>query len=658
MPDARLDADGTWRFGVSDADPYFSVWSSVSLFPRLELSGRYVTIEGVPGFPDNPERGDYRDKAFDAKALLLAESAWAPALAVGAQDYLGTRLFHAKYLALTKRVGEFDITAGYGEGRIEGAFGGVRYVPGWLPGWNFIAEYDANNYAGDHGAGLSGAAARKGGATYGVGYAGSWWGAQVSYQDGDPAANAYISIPLMGREFVPKIHEPAPYTTVTPQAPFLEWAADRRYARALGEALDRQGFGDVHVRAQAGSLDVVVTHNRISMVSRAVGRAARTAVRLGPRDLQLLRVTYTANEQPLLTYEFRDVALLDRYFSGRATRAELDRTISVVYASSAIARDLHHAVAMPLDDREEDVLGNDLDRFLAVGSNARSDFALLPFNLRIFFNDPGQPVRYDTFSVVTYDRRLDRGLYLNGAVRLTLFENVSDIRQPSTSLLPHVRSDIGEYRREGDRLRLESLLLNKYLLLAERWYGRLSAGYYEEMFAGGGGQLLYVPSASDWAVDLAVDALRQRAPGEAFGFRDYRTVTALTSFHYRFPSYGVTATTRVGRFLARDEGVRFELKRRFRSGVELGGWYGWTNEKDITTPGSPDDPYRDKGVFVSIPLNALLTRDTQERASMALADYTRDVSQTVTSPTDLYRLLELSLNLNDGERNTLSGFAD
>jgi hypothetical protein len=284
-------------------------------------------------------------------------------------------------------------------------------------------------------------------------------------------------------------------------------------------------------------------------------------------------------------------------------------------------------------------------------------FELLPFNARLFFNDPGQPVRYDTFSALTFSRRLDHGVFLNGAARLTLFENVTDIRQPSTSLLPHVRSDIGEYRREGDRLRLDSLMLNRYTLFGERVYGRASFGYYEEMFAGGGGQVLYIPRQGDWAADIAIDWLKQRAPGEAFGFRDYSTVTNIASLHYRFPNHGVTTTARVGRFLAKDEGIRLELKRRFRSGVEIGAWYSWTNEKDITNPGSPESPYRDKGLFASVPLNSMLTKDTKERASFSLADYTRDVGQMVSSPGDLYRIVERTLVLDSSEHDPLTDLA-
>ena len=39
--------------------------------------------------------------------------------------------------------------------------------------------------------------------------------------------------------------------------------------------------------------------------------------------------------------------------------------------------------------------------------------------------------------------------------------------------------------------------------------------------------------------------------------------------------------------------------RRFKSGTEVSCWYTRTNGDDITSPGSPDYPYYDKGVFVN-----------------------------------------------------------
>ena len=139
-------------------------------------------------------------------------------------------------------------------------------------------------------------------------------------------------------------------------------------------------------------------------------------------------------------------------------------------------------------------------------------------------------------------------------------------------------------------------MLNKYDNPAERVYTRLSAGLYEDMFRGVGGQVLYLPKDSRWAADLAVDALQQRGFDGVLSTRDYKTVTALASLHYRLP-HDMTVTARAGRFLAKDDGVRLEFKRRFQSGIEVGAWYTHTNGNDITTPGTPSKPYQDRGVF-------------------------------------------------------------
>jgi hypothetical protein len=201
-----------------------------------------------------------------------------------------------------------------------------------------------------------------------------------------------------------------------------------------------------------------------------------------------------------------------------------------------------------------------------------------------------------------------------------------------------VRTDVAEYKR-GGRFKLNRLLLNKYLMPAERLYLRASGGFYEEMYRGVGGQALYLPKNSRWAADVTVDALQQRGYKGWFDKRDYQTVTALGALHYRLP-YDTTVTARAGRFLARDEGVRVEFKRRLPSGVEIGAWYTRTNGNDITSPGTPSSPYHDKGIFMSVPLNVMLLADTQASAGMVLAPWTRDVGQTVQSPGDLYDMVE------------------
>src|SRR5690606_2275648 len=113
-----------------------------------------------------------------------------------------------------------------------------------------------------------------------------------------------------------------------------------------------------------------------------------------------------------------------------------------------------------------------------------------------------------------------------------------------------------------------------------------------------------------------------------------------------------------GRFLAGDLGARVELKRTFKSGVQVGLWYTRTNGRDITSPGRPGSPYFDKGLFVRIPLGTILTRDTASSAFFSLAPWNRDVGQMVASPADLYRMAEDGWLNNALDSDGLRSFGD
>jgi hypothetical protein len=655
MPDARVADDGVFRLGASYFRPYGTFWSSITFLPRLELSGRYTVIRGLSsglgqGF------GDYKDKAFDAKAVLVEEGKWWPNLALGALDFTGTGVFKANYATVSKHVRNTDYTVGYGTDRIDGVFGGMRHTFGWNRNLSLVVEYDANDYQQDLRAAESGADTRDGGWTYGLEYRKGWFGVQLAAQGDDIGANAYVAVPLMKREFVPKIHEPAPYRVKEPEANMKQWLADTDSAAKLAHALYQQDYKNISLGFDGHTLSVSLTNGRISQIGRAVGRAARTILSLGPSDMKALRITYTDKGMPLLTYSFTDTRKLRRYFDGLLSRSQLDHYLEIRYADPLAKR------ARPLEDIEipaqedsdlyRDVQRTDEGHLLSYRFESKdlSTFQIVPFNVGVFFNDPNGAARFNLFTRANYTRQIGTGRFFESSAELSLYENVSSVSQPSNSTLPHVRSDIALYLQgDGGRFKLTRMLVNQFNEPAERVYTRLTAGIYEMMFAGAGGQALYLPKRGNWATDLSVDWLRQRATDGMFEFRKYDTVTVLGALHYRIPSWGLTATARVGRFLAKDEGVRFELKRRFRSGITFGAWYTRTNGDDITSPGSPGDPYYDKGIFMSIPLGSMLTKDTKARSELALSPWTRDVGQMVVSPGDLYTTVERNLMLDDSD---------
>jgi hypothetical protein len=647
MPDARLAPDGTWRTGYSFQRPYHAFWSSISFLPWLEAGFRYTRIQYVPAIFSNQldptAYGDYKDKSFDAKARLIAEREWFPQIAIGAQDVGGgTGLFSAWYGVASKRIGEFDFTLGYGAERIDGAFGGVRWQPGAYPRWSVTMELDAFDYANDRFADQSRIAGRKKAAQLGLEYRSEHWGAKLFGGHGEAGVNAWVSIPLEAKEFVPKLNEPAPYTRINPRPSEAQWAGDAAHEARLRRALRAQGYERIATRYENGRLEARLANARINSMPRAVGRAARTMLAFAPLQTRELEVTYLEGELAFAQYSFVDARLLQRYFNGLATRKALVQTVSIDYAKpndAAPDADREQAIAAAAEPLPEALVVEDKvpQLFDYRASVAGGQFRVRP-SISAFFNDPSGALKFDFSALATWDARLAPLRYFNSEIKAALWENVSDVTQPSNSELPHVRTDIAEYRRGGD-VKLMKALFNQYAHPAARVYARGSAGIYEEMYSGAGGQLLYLGADGGWAVDLAVDALRQREFEGGFGHRDYSTVTAIASLHYRM-SQGLTATLRVGRFLARDEGVRAEVKRRFQSGFEVGAWYTVTNGNDITSPGTPESPYHDKGIFMRMSLDAMLTRDTRASAYLSLAPWTRDVGQMVASPGDLARLME------------------
>ncbi|TMI37736.1 MAG: YjbH domain-containing protein, partial [Betaproteobacteria bacterium] len=342
MPDARFAPEGSWRTGMSFMRPYQALWTNVTLFPWMEGSFRYTRIYHVPGFPEDQAigYGDYKDKSFDAKLQLVPERGAWPAIALGAQDAGGgTGIFRALYGAASKRVGDVDLTLGYGRQRIDGVFGGARWSPSSLPSWSLVAEYDAYNYQRDFSSDLSGAANYKKAPAVGIEYRWGWLGAKLFSSHEHLGFNTYISVPLEQREFIPKVDEPAPYTKINPRPTEAQWQEDGAHRARLLRALREQDFRNVRIGYHNGRLEASLTNFRISSMPRAVGRAARTMLSFAPLEVRELRITYLEGSLPVTTYTFINVPLLQRYFNGLASRGQLAPYVAIEYAGPDALRE-------------------------------------------------------------------------------------------------------------------------------------------------------------------------------------------------------------------------------------------------------------------------------------------------------------------------------
>jgi hypothetical protein len=82
------------------------------LLPWLEGSFRYSRIAHVSGL-----KALY-DRSFGLKLRLFQETENFPDISLGIRDLLGTGVYSSEYIVASKRIGDFDLTAGLGWGRL------------------------------------------------------------------------------------------------------------------------------------------------------------------------------------------------------------------------------------------------------------------------------------------------------------------------------------------------------------------------------------------------------------------------------------------------------------------------------------------------------------------------------------------------------------
>lgn len=160
IPTATIARDGDLTLGVNviaaeyheyvadqfEGDAAIVQFATIGFLPFVEVGLRLTRLDS-----DIPQA--LGDRMVSVRVRVLRESEYLPALALGAHDLVGTRIFHATYAVATKTTatasGELGLTVGYGydllgidaAGRqFDGLFGGVSLAPRrWV---TLLAEYD------------------------------------------------------------------------------------------------------------------------------------------------------------------------------------------------------------------------------------------------------------------------------------------------------------------------------------------------------------------------------------------------------------------------------------------------------------------------------------------------------------------------------------
>ena len=662
MPSGEALPDGQYAVSVSHFGGITRTNMTFQATPRIQASFRYV---GIQNWNANG-RDTYRDRSFDARFLLNRESRYLPAVTLGLQDFAGTGINAAEFVAATKTFsggripGTIKVTGGLGWGRLGSSgsigspFGSNR--PGFTPGdtggepsidqwfrgpaapfggveWQvndqlgLKAEYSSDAYRPETGNGVF---TRKSRFNFGAEYQysdsvrlgayylyGSEFGLNVQVQLNPKTPLSPLRIAA------PRPYDVRPSRASDPQAYSGDWvvsetAASGAVRDALIPLLAADGLTLVETRTTATETEVRFSNSRYQATSVAVGRVARAMARVLPASVETFRIVPVENGLAQSAVVVRRSSLEALEFRSDAA----DALLAVTDIRDA-------APTLPGSARNDDLYPD-------------FSWSLGPYVSTSYF-DPDEPIRADFGAKLTLKYQPAPGWTIGADLRHRLAGNIGKDPRPSNSVLPRVRTDSGLYAQEG-RTALNSLYVSKQWKPGENLYARVTAGYLERMFGGVSTEVLWKPAASRLAFGIEANYVKQRDYDQKFGFRDYDVVTGHASAYYEF-GQGYTGQLDVGRYLAGDYGATVTLAREFENGWKLGGFFTLT---DVSAAEFGEGSF-DKGLILEVPVSWFIGKPDKRTLGTTIRPIQRDGGARLRVPGRLYE------QVRSGHRNALEG---
>ena len=580
LPNARFMSPASLRLHYSSSYPIEFTSLTATPFPWLEASYRYAELKnkkyGPIAYSGNQT---LKDKGFDLKIGLMNEQDSLPAIAVGLRDIAGTGLFSSEYLVFTKSIGNLDITSGLGWGLLGAAnnihnpliglhdsfktrnaekgqggdfsakswFSGSASLIGGLEydlkkyGMRFKLEYDISRPF------LNGRADSKPSSNFnfGINYFPYDW---LTLFAGLERGNQFrFSFSFKGNFYEDTLPKPKPKNVVKLNKEQQERAFDNKeiFYRSLNRSLR-----DESIYLQAASydkekLEISIASSKYFSTTRPVGRAARIASALSSDTVEeiIIRPMNGDIETAKISLNRKE---LDDANINLGSHIELEKKSTI-----------------------DNIKGEPL--YKIADFRPRVEFPEFRWNMSPGLKHQiGGPEGFylgQLYWRTDTSLKFARNLTLYSSLGLNLYDTF-EFNNPSYSSIPHVRSDIQDYLKEGKnnviRMQLEYMFSPK-----EDVFVRADFGLLEEMFGGLGGQVLYRPIKKKYAFGLSLHRVRQRGFEQRFSFRDYETTTGHIELYAELPNE-IFMQAHVGKYLAGDKGLTLDFSRRYQSGFVLG----------------------------------------------------------------------------------------
>lgn len=648
MPSARMSEEGEMGFGFSYVPPYRNYNLRCQLTNFLEVSGNYRIFIGVDDPILTPMGfGDMSDKGANLKLSLLAPEASEyklPGIAIGLEDFMGTRNFKSHYIVATQVFLKEDteVSLGYGGDRLHKWFGGISWMPFrrsgncWLEGLSVAAEYDATRYESSHFEKHPKGRKRKTHINFGMKYRlFNKFDFSLSYVRGCKLAASVSAYYNLGytKGLLPKIDDPLPYRAPMNTQPLCGMRPETAFVEELAYAFKGQNLEllDCRIGYECGlkTLRLKVYNETYRLEGEVRDRLNHLLANLIPADIDQVLITMDAEGFPIQEYRFGMIHVR-QYGNKEICQYELNILSplrEVTYPDPCNYKRLFH--------KKRDLW----------------EFILLP-KFHTFFGSSKGKFKYSLGVNMGSDGYFPSGVYYSFLLGYNFFSDLyhlSSTDRLNPSQLINVRTDVVRYyQQEG--LTLDEAYIQKCWNVGKGFYSRCALGYFDEAYAGLASEVLYYPVNSCFAIGLEGAVFKKRSYRSRIGFTNkvrklHGFRPTWERFHYGSQYFlnlyydskylELDFRIKIGRFLARDYGARYEVSRYFPSGLRVTVWYTHTSAKDYIN----GSRYHDKGIALSMPLDIFFTHSSRKRWGYNMSAWLRDIGVIAENGQSLYELI-------------------
>lgn len=631
IPSARMMDDGLLKGSFSSQKIANITNLTYQASPWLETTFRYTIFNPDNEDRYNPNIDGLNDRSYGIKVRLREEGELFPQIAFGMQDILGTGAWSAEYFVASKKIKSFDFSIGLGWGRLSerqsftnpfgvfgknykkrgagggekggklrgssfftgekvGVFGGVSYQ--YNDSFQLFIEYNSDSYARERKLFTINESSP-------VSYGMKWQtpynlNFTLSHQQKNQTAFS-LSSTLDTKKLLPK-KRVLPFYSSLENRGQVNLSQDLNfniwYDRLFYD-LDKSGIllRKAKIYTETSQADLEISNLSYELTADAVNRALVLAQIHLPLSIKNINVTINENGMRVKTLSY--ARSNDSAFNSK-TRNEM---ISILNPRKIDDPTYETSFRVP---------------HIHFNADLSSRFQLF---------DPARPAKHQVFLKVTSILTLGDDLNLVGVYALDLNNNF-DVKNPSNSALPSVRTDINKYLSEGAS-GINSLMIEKKSSLSNNVHYRAYMGVLEEMYSGIGAEVLFMPLKTRWAVGATINTVRKRDFKKRFKLLDYRVTTGFVSLYYASPYYNYDFAVHLGRYLAKDKGATFEIRRTFDNGFSVGAFASFTN---VSSNDYGEGSF-DKGLFFRIPFNSFSKNNTKSSTQILMRSVQRDGGQ-------------------------------